>query len=167
MRENSGRNNALFDALRKEARGLPPTLQAFIDRARQLNQQFGERMVDSRVVNTAKSVFGYVETGQLRTGEQGAWFRKPQVQSLVHDPYLFALIAWLKAANGPDAEFWIANGLAEKHLGWSEKQLRPVRRRAIEGGWIELIVAPAKGRNAIYRWGPAILGVPKTSPYPQ
>jgi hypothetical protein len=22
-----------------------------------------------------------------------------------------------------DAEFWIANGLAEKHLGWSEKQL--------------------------------------------
>jgi hypothetical protein len=72
-----------------------------------------------------------------------------------------------EAANGPDAVFWIANGLARKHLGWSEKRLRPVRRRALAGGWIEMLVAPAKGRNGLYRWGPTILGVPKRSSYPQ
>ena len=164
---HSGRNNALFDALRKEARHLPPTLDAFVTRAHEINSTFGEPMIDSRVIDTAKSIFHYLETGTLRTGEHGAWFKKDQVDQLVHDPFLFTLIGWLKAANGPGAEFWIANGLAEKHLGWSEKQLRPVRRRAIEGGWIEMIVAPAKGRNAVYRWGPAILGVPKRSPYPQ
>jgi hypothetical protein len=77
MQANRGRNNALFDALCKEARGLPPILQAFIDRARELNQQFGEPMIESRVINTAKSIFRYVETGELRTGEHGAWFKKP------------------------------------------------------------------------------------------
>jgi hypothetical protein len=154
MREHSGRNVALFNALCKEARGLPPTLQAFVDRGRELNQQFGEPMLDSRVVNTAKSVFGYLERGELRTGEHGAWFKEPQVQSLVREPYLFALIGWLKAKNGPDAEFWIANGLAAAHLGWPEDQLRKARNRAMELGWIEMIVTPAKGRNALYRWGP-------------
>jgi hypothetical protein len=155
MQPDSGRNNALFETLCKAARGLPPTLQAFIDRARELNQQFGEPMIESRVINTARSVFRYVETGELRTGEHGAWFRKPQVDSLVSDPHLFALIAWLKAQNGPDSEFWIANGLAAKHLGWSEALLRKTRRRARELGWIEMIAQPVKGRNALYRWGPA------------
>ena len=167
MEANSGRNNALFDTLCKEARGLPPTLQAFIDRARELNQMFGEPMIDSRVVNTAKSVFGYVERGELRTGEHGAWFKKPQAESLAREPYLFALIGWLKAQNGPDAEFWIANGLAAAHLGWPIDQLREARNRALELKWIEMIAEPAKGRNALYRWGPtarishAFLGVAK------
>jgi hypothetical protein len=166
MQANSGRNNALFDTLCKEARGLPPTLQAFIDRARELNQQFGDPMIESRVINTAKSVFRYVETGELRTGEHGAWFKKPLVDSLVHEPYLFALIAWLKAQNGPDAEFWIANGLAAAHLGWPTDQLRAARNRAIKLGWIEMITPAAKLRNALYRWGPTaktsrFLGVAK------
>jgi hypothetical protein len=164
-----GRNDTLFDMLCKEARRLPSKIDTFIARARELNQTFAVPMSDPEVVKTAKSVFRYVETGQLRTGERGAWFKTDQVNQLVQDPYLFTLIAWLKAKNGPDAEFWIANGLAEKHLNWSEKQLRPVRRRAIEGGWVEMIVPPGKGRNAVYRWGPTArnLGVPKTSPYPQ
>jgi Bifunctional DNA primase/polymerase, N-terminal/Primase C terminal 1 (PriCT-1) len=154
MQANSGRNNTLFDILRKEARRLPQTLEAFIDRARQVNQTFGEPMIDSRVVNTAKSVFRYVETGELRTGDHGAWFQRPHVQSLVREPHLFALIGWLKAENGPDSEFWIANGLAAAHLGWPIDQLREARTRAIQLGWIEIIAQPAKGRNALYRWGP-------------
>jgi hypothetical protein len=154
MQANTGRNNTLFDSLCKEARSLPPTLQAFIDRGRELNQLFGEPMTDSRVINTAKSVFRYVEKGELRTGEHGAWFQRPQVQALAREPYLFALIGWLKAQNGPEAEFWIANGLAAAHLGWPTDQLREARNRAKELGWIEMIAQAAKGRNALYRWGP-------------
>jgi hypothetical protein len=90
MGPHSGRNSALFDILRKEARQLPQTLDAFIDRARQVNQTFGEPMIDFRVINTAKSVFGYLETGELRTGEHGAWFKKPQVRALAREPYLFS-----------------------------------------------------------------------------
>jgi hypothetical protein len=160
MRAHTGRNDALFASLCQEARGLPPNLQAFVDRARELNRLFGEAMIDSRVINAAKSVFRYVETGELRTGEHGAWFRKPQVDSLVSDPYLFALIAWLKAQNGPDSEFWIANGLADKHLGWSEELLRKTRRRARDLGWIKLIARAVKGRNALYRWGETAKGRP-------
>jgi hypothetical protein len=155
MLAHSGRNNALFDILCKEARRLPPTVEAFVDRARQINQTFGEPMIDSRVIATARSVFKYVETGQLRTGEHGAWFKKPQARALVRDPYLFALIGWLKAENAPDAEFWVANGMAAAHLGWSIPQLRETRRRAQELGWIEMIATPIKGRNALYRWGPS------------
>jgi hypothetical protein len=155
MGENSGRNTALFDTLCREARGLPENIDAFVGRARELNKSFGEPMIDSRVINTAKSVFGYVESGQLRTGEHGAWFKKPQAQSLARDPYLLALIAWLKAENGPASEFWITNGLAAAHLGWPLDKLRKARSRAIKDGWIKLIIPASTGRNAVYGWGPA------------
>lgn len=155
MGENSGRNTALFDTLCREARGLPENIDTFVGRARELNKSFGEPMIDSRVINTAKSVFGYVESGQLRTGDHGAWFKKPQAQSLACDPYLFALIGWLKAENGPASAFWITNGLAAAHLGWPLDKLQKARNRALELGWIEMVVPPSKGRNAVYRWGPA------------
>jgi hypothetical protein len=153
MRDGSGRNVTLFDALRKIARRLPPKLDAFVDWAREHNGKFGEPMMETEIFDTAKSVFGYLERGELRTGEHGAWFRKQQAQELAREPYLFALIAWLKAQNGPDAEFWIANGLAAAHLDWPVDQLRSARNRAIQLGWIEIITQPAKGRNGLYRWG--------------
>jgi len=53
---------------------------------------------------------GMEKRGDLVTGNPGAWFEKPQAQALARDPYLFALIAWLKAENAPGSEFWIANG---------------------------------------------------------
>jgi Bifunctional DNA primase/polymerase, N-terminal len=170
MRANSGRNTALFDALCKEARHLPPNLDAFINRARELNQSFGEPMIDSRVVNTAKSVFGYLETGTLRTGEHGAWFKRPQAQELAKDPYLAALLMWLKAENGPDAEFWVADGLAEpKYLDWPRERLQRARRRAIDDGWIVQIRKPVRRVAALYRWGPTALdhGLRISVPYPQ
>jgi hypothetical protein len=156
MQAHSGRNNALFDTLRKEARQLPQTLEAFIDRARQVNESFGEPMIDTRVVNTARSVFRYVETGQLRTGDHGAWFKRDQAQSLAKDPFLFALIGWLRAENGPDAEFMVADGLASpKYLDWPRERLQGARRRAIESGLIVQIRKPMRNVAALYRWGTA------------
>jgi Bifunctional DNA primase/polymerase, N-terminal/Primase C terminal 1 (PriCT-1) len=154
MGANSGRNTALFDALCKEARNLPQTIEAFEARARELNQTFGEPMIESRVINTAKSVFGYVESGQLRTGEHGAWFKRMQAQELARDPYLFALIAWLKAENGPNAQFQVADGLCQpKYLDWPRERLQQARRRAMDDGWIVQIRKPAPGVRALYRWG--------------
>jgi hypothetical protein len=155
MRANSGRNDALFHAMCKEARQLPQTVEAFEARAMELNHMFGEPMVESRVINTARSVFKYVETGQLRTGEHGAWFRRPQAQELARDPFLFALLAWLKAENGPDAEFMVADGLAApEYLDWPRERLQMARRRAMADGWIVRIRKPYPGVAALYRWGP-------------
>jgi hypothetical protein len=159
MREGSGRNATLFHALCKVARHLPPSLDAFADWAREHNGKFGVPMTDAEVFDTAKSVFGYVERGELRTGEHGAWFVYRQAQELARDPYLFALIAWLKAENGPESEFWVADGLCSpKYLHWPIGRLRYARDKAMETEWIKRIVEPAKGRNAVYVWGPKARG---------
>jgi hypothetical protein len=169
MGAHSCRNNALFNELCKEARRLPPMLDAFINRARELDNTFGEPMVDSRVINTAKSVFGYVETGQLRTGEHGAWFKRLQAQELARDPYLFALIAWLKAENGPSAKFLVADGLCKpEYLDWPRERLQQARRRAVADGWIVQIRKPVRRVAALYEWGPtAKSGLRNSVPYPQ
>jgi len=72
------------------------------------------------------------------------------------DPALYGLLSWLKEENGPDSEFWIANGLVGTHLTgwWSIDRLRDARQRALQGKWIEMIEMPRQGRHAIYRWGP-------------
>ena len=119
MRDGDGRNCHLFEALCRNARSLPPTLEAFMDWARNYNAMFGEPMSETEVFKTAKSVSDYVETGSLRTGQHGAYFNRSVAQSLARDPYLCALLVWLRAENGPDSEFWIANGMADAHLGWS------------------------------------------------
>jgi hypothetical protein len=72
------------------------------------------------------------------------------------DPPLHGLLTFLRKRNGPDAEFWIANGLVGTHLTgwWSTDRLRDNRQKALDGGWIKMIVPPARKRHAVYIWGP-------------
>jgi hypothetical protein len=72
------------------------------------------------------------------------------------DPPLHALLTFLRKWNGPDAEFRIANGLIGTHLTgwWSTDRLRDNRQKALDGGWIKMIVPAARNRHAVYRWGP-------------
>ena len=102
------------------------------------------------------------------TGEHGAWFKRLQAQELAKDPYLAALLMWLKAENGPDAEFLVADGLAEpKYLDWPRERLQRARRRAIDDGWIVQIRKPVRRVAALYRWGPTASGLRDSVPYPQ
>jgi hypothetical protein len=159
MRDGSGRNVNLFEALCKAARRLPQSLDSFVDWAREHNGRFGEPMTETEVFNTAKSVFGYVERGELRTGEHGAWFKRQQAQELARDPFLASLLMWLKAENGPDSKFLVADGLsAPKYLDWPRERLQRARRRAIADGWIVQIRKPVRRCAALYRWGPAAKG---------
>jgi hypothetical protein len=72
------------------------------------------------------------------------------------DLALYGLLSWLEEENGPGSEFWIANGPVGTHLTgwWCADRLRDARQRALEGKWIEMIVKPAPGRHALYRWAP-------------
>jgi hypothetical protein len=135
-----------------------------LDVARTANEGYDPQMTDTEVVKTAQSAWDITERGDNRIGQHGAWFTKPQAQSLARDPYLYALIGWLKAENGPASAFWITNGLAVTHLGWSLDKLQKTRSRAIKDGWIKLIIPASTGRNAVYGWGPA---AKSQSPPPQ
>jgi bifunctional DNA primase/polymerase-like protein len=75
------------------------------------------------------------------------------------DPSLLALLVWLKKMNGPESEFWIANGMAGDHLTgwWSIDRLRDTRQRAMDGKWIERTAKAVTGQNAVYRWGPTAM----------
>jgi hypothetical protein len=127
--------------------------------AMRYNAQFKFPRDESAVRAKVNYCWDMTVAGKNRFGageeQRGAWLAQDHINQLIHDPPLLALICWLKAKNGPDAEFWVADGLAEAHLGWSARQLSPVRQRALESGWLEMIVPRAKGRNALYRWGHA------------
>jgi hypothetical protein len=79
--------------------------------------------------------FSYQEALSLVTSDQDA----------------FVLLGYLRAVNGPNATFMVANGLADKH-GWSRKRLAAARKR-LEGNQI-IMVRPASHANgpAMYRW---------------
>jgi len=61
---------------------------------------------------------------------------------------------WPQSTSGAEGQADIEPSTLE--VSFSVPQLRETRRRAQDLGWIEMIVAPAKGRNAVYRWGPTV-----------
>ena len=156
MRDGDARNNALFGIMLRNGHYLPPTIEAFIEFAREENAKAAEPMIDTRVVGTATSVFKYRQRGTLVHSGRGVWFpaTSEPTQMIEGNLHLFGLLGWLKANNGPDAEFWVSDGLANV-LAWSLPKLRLARRHAVEAGWIEQVAPPWRGSPARYRWGPA------------
>lgn len=149
------RNKALFDHCMRSAHCCDDK-ESLIDVARTTNAGYMAPLPDSEVVKIANSAWDYEERGENRFGQTGAWLPQATINALVHDPTLLALITWLKAANRPNAEFLVADGLcAPKYLGWPINRLRSARRRAMETGWIVKIRHEAKGLAALFRWGPA------------
>jgi hypothetical protein len=110
-------------------------------------------MEDSRVISTAKSVWGYTQRGLNRFGQHGAWFPLDEVNRLVDDQDAFLLLAFLRAHQGPDSTFMCANGLAER-LGWHRIRLANARRRLIELGYFKAIRNAGRGNPAMFRWSP-------------
>ncbi len=153
MRAGDGRNNQLFHALCTEAKGLPLDVDAYITCAREINMKFSEPLPDKEMMAVAHSVFGYAERGDVRAGNHGAWFVKAEVRTLMEDPYLLTLVAFLKAENSLSAKFWVADGLA-RLLRWPRRRLAKARRAAINNGWIVMIRGRSKGQPALYEWGP-------------
>jgi Bifunctional DNA primase/polymerase, N-terminal len=132
-------------------------LETLIDVARTRSDEMLPPIEDDvRIVETAKQAWKYTVEGKNLFGRPRSTrlsLSGSSVDALVADPILFALISWLKVANGPNAKFLVANGLATR-LGWSINQLRTGRRRAVESGWLVKVRHEVKGRAALYRWGP-------------
>ena len=157
MRAGDARNRKLFDIMRGDGLRLPPTLAAFIAHARMKNMEFGEPMDDDEVVEIATNVLNYRLNGTLFTEQHGGvWFSPATAPEKLIETNLdlFGLISWLKAKNGPDATFWLANGVAEI-LGWPVPRLSKARRDALSAGWIVCVAKPSPKQPALFRWGPS------------
>jgi hypothetical protein len=129
-------------------------LDQLLEYARQFNAQVSDPLHENETVKTAASAWDYEQRGLNRFGGQfGAWFPIEEIESLVRerDPDTLLLLAYLRANNGPWADFMIADGLA-KTFGWGRNRLSDARNRLLERG--DVILFRPKGRRspALYQW---------------
>jgi hypothetical protein len=115
---------------------------------------FAEPLPDGEVMSTTQSIWKMHCGGRNRFGQHGAWFPIQEVEALIRgDQDAFVLLGFLRAYNGPDACFMVANGLADT-LGWTRKRLAKARGRLIELEHIAKINerSPSPGNPGRYRW---------------
>jgi hypothetical protein len=110
---------------------------------------------DAEVLGTTRFAWKYTEQGNNRIGRHGSWLTDKSVDSLVKHPYALALLAWLQARNGPDARFWVADGLNQSELSWPRRKYQGARRKLVRTGWINPINKPKPGNPVEYHWGEA------------
>jgi hypothetical protein len=148
---NGRRNITLWEFCMRMARRCR-SFDQLVDCARAFNSQFPDPIrEETEVMTITKSAWGYEERGENRFGQFGAYFPVAEVVGLCRDPDAFMLLAYLRAHNGPWADFYIANGLAEK-FGWGKNRLVAARQQLIDAGYV-IEVRPANRQSpAIYQW---------------
>jgi hypothetical protein len=145
------RNTALWQHCMRQCRSCDD-FSALLDVAETFNaHSLNPPLGSDEVVRTARSAWQATERGENRFGQFGAFLTLAETQSMVRDPHLLALLAWLKAQNAPGAQFLIADGLAGL-LGWSLPQLRRCRKALVDAGHIKMVRPPVRGCAALYRW---------------
>ena len=151
--KGDGRNNDLWRRAHAGRLTMSTTYEQLLDRAQTLNEEFAEPMQQTEVAKIAKSAWGYTERGENRFGQHGVWFATPEANELItssQDDFL--LLSYLRANNGPDSTFWVADGLAGT-LGWRRQRLAAARHSLIQRGYVKRL----RGGNqytgpALYRW---------------
>jgi hypothetical protein len=157
MRNGDGRNFKLWKQLMREA-PYCDSYEQMLDRARTLNENFGEPMEVSEVIKCATSAWGKTNQGEnwFGRGNYGSRLSAVEVDQLVSDPYTLTLLNWLKAHHGPNNTFMVADGLVHEHLkGWPRRQLSQSRRKLMDMGYLTVVRANSQRGPALYCWGPA------------
>jgi hypothetical protein len=144
------RNSALFRACMKRAHSCA-SLDELLGFARDVNVYYSPPLEESEVMKVAKSAWDYTERGENWFGQHGAYFPFEEVATLLHDQDAFLLLAFLRAHNGPWAQFLISNGLAEP-LGWHRKRLAAARQRLLNLGYVEQIRRASPHVPALFQW---------------
>jgi hypothetical protein len=145
------RNKKLFGLCLHAARHCDD-FDTLCDVARTRNSEFVPPLDDGEVIRAATSAWKYEVEGRNYSGGRRAVFSTSEVLPMMPDPYVGMLRVWARANFKPDSHFWIADGLADK-FGWSNRQLRQARKRAIDSGVFRLIAPRGNRRPAIYGFG--------------
>jgi hypothetical protein len=158
MREGDGRNEALRNAiapLAREIHAVGGTRDALLDVALSLNADCLEPMSAPEVSKIVDSVWKWTIEGHNHIGQRGAFVQDYEVDNMIGDDNdALMLLLFLRRHQGPDATFWITNGLAET-FGWRRQRLANARKRLIERGLVQpmrQIGGTWPGHAAEYRW---------------
>ncbi|MDQ7251651.1 bifunctional DNA primase/polymerase [Dongia sedimenti] len=146
--ERGRRNTALFQHCQSVVARCD-TLDDLLDCARTwASDRLEGELPDEEITKTCLSVWNY-RGGRKRIMNQIV--ESPQWANLVADPDALALMAYLSAENGDDAEFMIADGLGAAR-GWPQRFVPSGRKKLLELGIIRRTKPAAPGRAAFYRW---------------
>lgn len=129
------------------------SLDALLDIGRTFNEDAEPPLSHPEVVKTVTSAWSYEERGENRFGRgPGVFLSRTEFVALwPHGTHVVGLLVQLKTINGPDAEFWIADGW-HRNLGWTIERLRAARRALLKLGYIVCVSKPRRGHPAHYRW---------------
>jgi hypothetical protein len=144
------RNGELFKYCRSIV-GYCDNLDQLIDAAKTYRDDRFELLPpvpDAEVVKTCNSVWRY-QGGRRKIMHRIV--ERPQFEALAADPEILGVFAYLAAENGPDAEFMIADGLAQSR-GWPRRLVPNARKRMLELGLIEPLGRRGKTGPYLYRW---------------
>jgi len=90
--------------------------------------------------------------GRNRFGQFGAYIPLELSRKLARTPDAYALYGVLKAENGPNSIFPIANGMAETAIGLRRYRLANARKIIIGLPVVEEVSPQTQHRPALYRW---------------
>jgi hypothetical protein len=150
QKQGEGRNNDLWRWAMREAHHVDD-FEQLLDRVETLNQEYLEPMQQAEVQKIATSAWGYTERGENRFGRHGAWFPEEEVDLLIAEQDAFILLAYLRAKQGPDSTFMIANGLS-RTFGWGRQRLSSARELLIRRGYVRRLRSATYNEPALYRW---------------
>ena len=91
-------------------------------------------------------------TGQNRYGTRGVWLPEQEAVSLAlnhHDALILPM--FLRAKNGPNADFMVANGLAGT-LRLPRRRLSAARQRLIDLGYIKQVRKASFHTPGLFHW---------------
>jgi Bifunctional DNA primase/polymerase, N-terminal/Primase C terminal 1 (PriCT-1) len=142
------RNQALFEHCRSTV-SYCDTCDQLLDAARTwADDRFATPLPAAEILKTVNSVWNY-RGGRKQVMQHIV--EAPEFGALIADPDALALFAYLSAENGPDAEFWIADGLGEAR-GWPTRFVPKARKALLAMGVVECIRPRGNRRPALYRW---------------
>jgi hypothetical protein len=107
---------------------------------------------DNEVTHIINSAWKRHQEGRNWFGRPATQITSDEILPLMPDADVGMLYLWAKATNKLAAEFWLADGLAEK-FGWTLYRFREARRRAVEAGLFRRIRGPTTGHPALYVFG--------------
>ena len=148
QKQGDGRNNDLWKRAMREAHHTD-NYEQLLDRVETLNQEYLEPMQQAEVTKIAKSAWGITERGDNRFGRHGGYAPLELVQSLAPaNPDALALYITLRAHNGPDSVFPIANAMADSTIGLGWRRFAVARKTIIEHGLVIQVTPQTRHKPA-------------------
>ena len=148
------RNSELWARCMREAKNVD-SLDTLVRVARALNETCTPPLDEREVEKIARSAWSYEQRGLNRFGRHGVWFETSVANDLIKaDQDLYILLSYLRANNGPDRQFMIADGFAET-LGWGRKRLSAARKRAMQSHVQMVKGASNYTGRALFKWQPS------------